>query len=33
MRISTSFGPITGLATSAIQIPGSAFALTNAFMF
>src|SRR5580765_3050124 len=32
MRISTSFGPIVGRATSAIQMPGSAFALTSAFM-
>src|SRR5579862_3606641 len=32
MRISTSLGPIVGLATSAIQMPGSALAFTSAFI-
>ena len=32
MRISTSLGPMVGFATSAIQMPGSALALTSAFM-
>src|ERR1700676_2546841 len=32
MRISTSFGPIVGFSTSAIQIPGSALAFTSAFI-
>ena len=32
MRISTSLGPMVGSATSISQMPGSALALTSAFM-